>query len=142
MRISDWSSDVCSSDLTIDGAPKFNSVEALLRWEHPEHGPISPEEFIPIAETSGQMPALGDWVIAQVLKDISRWPGLQVAINLSPVQLKADGFVRRVIRLAAAAHVTPSPILFEVTEHVMMTSTGHVRKRVVLGRWGWVCLNL
>src|SRR3546814_15124018 len=63
--------------LTIDGAPKFNSVEALLRWEHPEHGPISPEEFIPIAETSGQMPALGDWVIAKVLKDISRWPGLQ-----------------------------------------------------------------
>src|SRR3546814_1750366 len=120
MRISDWSSDVCSSDLrakeagrsravifrpemaeamerrrdtelnlkraicggqlkmvyqpvlTIDGAPKFNSVEALLRWEHPEHGPISPEEFIPIAETSGQMPALGDWVIAQVLKEIGR----------------------------------------------------------------------
>src|SRR3546814_10164612 len=113
MRISDWSSDVCSSDL------------ALLRWEHPEHGPISPEEFIPIAETSGQMPALGDWVIAQVLKDISRWPGLQVAINLSPVQLKADGFVRRVIRMVAAAHVTPSQIIFEVTENVMMDATGH-----------------
>src|SRR3546814_18387755 len=58
--------------LTIDGAPKFNSVEALLRWEHPEHGPISPEAFIPIAETSGQMTALGDWVIAQVLQDIAR----------------------------------------------------------------------
>src|SRR3546814_13212604 len=128
MRISDWSSDVCSSDLpvlTIDGAPKFNSVEALLRWEHPEHGPISPEEFIPIAETSGQMPALGDWVIAQVLKDISRWPGLQVAINLSPVQLKADGFVRRVIRMVAAAHVTPSQILFAVTENVLLDPTGH-----------------
>src|SRR3546814_16523931 len=96
MRISDWSSDVCSSDL-------FNSVEALLRWEHPEHGPISPEEFIPIAETSGQMPALGDWVIAQVLKDISRRPGLQVAINHSTVQLKAAGFVRRVLRRVAAA---------------------------------------
>ncbi|API59594.1 hypothetical protein BSL82_09930 [Tardibacter chloracetimidivorans] len=111
--------------LTIDGAPKFNSVEALLRWEHPEHGPISPEEFIPIAETSGQMTALGDWVIAQVLKDISRWPGLQVAINLSPVQLKADGFVRRVIRMVAAAHVRPSQIIFEVTENVMMDATGY-----------------
>src|SRR3546814_10172286 len=71
------------------------------------------------------MPALGDWVIAQVLKDISRWPGLQVAINLSPVQLKADGFVRRVIRMVAAAHVTPSQIIFEVTENVMMDATGH-----------------
>src|SRR3546814_1782741 len=111
--------------LTIDGAPKFNSVEALLRWEHPEHGPISPEEFIPIAETSGQMPALGDWVIAQVLKDISRWPGLQVAINLSPEQLNADGFVRRVIRMVAAAHVTLSPTTFEVPENVMMDATSH-----------------
>src|SRR3546814_7761860 len=86
--------------------------------------PIS-EDFIPLTETSGQMPALGDWVIAQVLKDISRWPGLQVAINLSPVQLKADGFVRRVIRMVAAAHVTPSQIIFEVTENVMMDATGH-----------------
>jgi diguanylate cyclase (GGDEF)-like protein len=110
--------------LTIDGAPKFKSVEALLRWEHPERGPISPEEFIPIAESSGQMAALGEWVIAQALKDGARWPGLQVAVNLSPVQLKNDGFVRRVTQMVSSAHVRPQQIIFEVTENVMMDATG------------------
>ncbi len=110
--------------LTIEGAPQFNSVEALLRWEHPERGLISPDEFIPIAETSGQMAALGDWVLSQALKDGARWPGLQIAVNLSPVQLKADGFVRRVSRMVADAHARPSQIIFEVTENVMMDASG------------------
>lgn len=111
--------------LTIEGVPQFNSVEALLRWEHPTRGLVSPDEFIPIAETSGQMPMLGEWVITQALKDIVRWPGLQVAINLSPVQLKADGFARRVGRMVADAHIRPSQIIFEVTENVMMDASGH-----------------
>src|SRR3546814_1295180 len=58
--------------LTIDGAPKLNTVEALLPWADPEPGPISTEEFIPSAATSGQMPALGVRVIAQVMKNIRR----------------------------------------------------------------------
>mgnify|MGYP003574919152 FL=1 len=111
--------------LTIEGAPQFNSVEALLRWDHPERGMISPDEFIPIAETSGQMSLLGDWVLFQALKDSARWPGLQVAVNLSPVQLKADGFVRRVSRMVNEAHARPAQIIFEVTESVMMDSSGH-----------------
>ena len=110
--------------LTIDTAPRFGSVEALLRWVHPERGLISPEEFIPIAETSGQMGALGEWVLAQALKDSAHWPGLQVAVNLSPVQLRSEGFVRRVSRMATEAHVQPSQIIFEVTESVMMDATG------------------
>lgn len=110
--------------LTIEGQPQFNSVEALLRWDHPERGMISPEEFIPIAETSGQMGTLGDWVLFQALKDSARWPGLQVAVNLSPVQLKSDSFVRRVSRMVSEAHASPSQIIFEVTENVMMDSSG------------------
>lgn len=110
--------------LTIDNAPRFGSVEALLRWDHPERGLISPEEFIPIAETSGQMAVLGEWVLAQALKDSAHWPGLQVAVNLSPVQLRSEGFVRRVSRMVTEAHAQPSQIIFEVTESVMMDATG------------------
>lgn len=111
--------------LTIDGPPRFDSVEALLRWEHPERGLISPDEFIPVAETSGQMASLGEWVLACALRDSARWPGLQVAVNLSPVQLKSDGFVRRVHQMVMESHARPSQIIFEVTENVMMDVSGH-----------------
>jgi len=110
--------------LTIEGHPRFESVEALLRWDHPQHGLIAPDIFIPLAESSGQMPALGEWVLAQSLKDSARWPGLKVAVNLSPVQLKAEGFVRRASRLALNANVQPSRIILEVTESVMMDASG------------------
>ena len=70
------------------GTGAIVGVEALLRWFHPVHGEISPAEFIPIAENSGLLPALGEWVLDQAMKDSKRWPDLEVAVNLSPVQFR------------------------------------------------------
>ena len=66
----------------------ISGVEALLRWQHPVHGEISPADFIPIAESAGLMPALGEWVLECAMRDSTRWPDLEVAINLSPVQFR------------------------------------------------------
>ena len=65
------------------GTGAIVGVEALLRWHHPVQGEISPAEFIPIAENSGLLPVLGEWVLDQAMKDAKRWPDLEVAVNLS-----------------------------------------------------------
>ena len=63
-------------------------IEALLRWHHPVYGAMSPADFIPIAEGAGPLPALGEWVLERAIRDSTRWPDIEVAINLSPVQFR------------------------------------------------------
>ena len=58
--------------------------EALLRWNHPERGRVSPAEFIPLAEETGQIIEIGDWVMRTACAAAAKWPGLKVAVNLSP----------------------------------------------------------
>ncbi|HVZ99095.1 MAG TPA: EAL domain-containing protein [Caulobacterales bacterium] len=111
-----------------DGA--VTSVEALLRWRHPQRGEIAPSLFVPIAEEAGLMPALGAWVIERAFMDAARWPGLEIAINLSPVQFRHVDLSDTLQRLAAKHNVQPWRILFEVTEGVLLESTE--RNRSVL----------
>jgi diguanylate cyclase (GGDEF)-like protein len=76
-------------------------VEALCRWTHPTHGEIPPSDFIPIAENSGLIIALGDWVLRRACLDAKAWPGISLAVNVSPLQFRRADFVDMVERILA-----------------------------------------
>jgi|GEM_PF-5828672 len=98
--------------------------EALLRWQHPELGPISPVEFIPIAEKNELMLLLGDWVLDASLKQYAHWqktsPTLNVAINLSSQQFNNKDLVTRIDELLKTYHYNPSTVELELTESMLM----------------------
>ncbi len=99
--------------------------EALLRWRHPERGMISPERFIPIAEETGLILPVGDWVLATALNELRRWDdaGLErccIAVNLSGRQFRQHLLGERIEALLAAAGLTPERLELEITESVLM----------------------
>ena len=96
-------------------------VEALVCWPHPELGLVPPEQFIPLAEERGLMPALGGFVMRQAMLDAVRWPGLRVAINVSPLQFQAKGFASHVRRCLAETGLNPGSLEIELTEGVLKT---------------------
>ncbi|SFU50561.1 putative bifunctional diguanylate cyclase/phosphodiesterase [Pseudoduganella namucuonensis] len=100
-------------------------AEALLRWRHPEHGFISPAEFIPVAEDSGLIVALGQWVLEQACREAAQWRGLcglelSVAVNVSVRQLREKDFLDVVIRTLEATGLPAGQLELEVTESVLM----------------------
>ena len=95
--------------------------EALLRWQHPERGLIAPGEFLDVAEETGMITALGEWVIRQSLADVAAMPGnLRIAINLSPTQVKNPNLVATVAQAIHATNIAPERVELEITEHVLM----------------------
>ncbi|MFC5299784.1 putative bifunctional diguanylate cyclase/phosphodiesterase [Azospira restricta] len=99
--------------------------EALLRWHSPEHGNVSPADFIPIAEDSGLIVPIGEWVITQALNDLRRWNDgrrdkLHVAVNLSTRQLRVDDITRRIAQLIADCAVPADWLELELTESMVM----------------------
>jgi diguanylate cyclase (GGDEF)-like protein len=93
------------------------AYEALLRWQHPDLGNIPPDVFIPIAESTGLIEAIGWWVIDAALRGASTWnPKLSLAINLSPIQFRSTGLAARIRDAARRWNVTFDRIEFEVTE--------------------------
>jgi diguanylate cyclase (GGDEF)-like protein len=95
-------------------------VEALLRWTHPSRGAIAPSVFIPLAEKSGLMPQLGEFVLRRALADGARWPNLSVAVNLSPIQIRDPKLIDLVGAAIRDSEVAPSRIIFEITEGVLI----------------------
>lgn len=97
-----------------------DSAEALVRWTHPGWGPISPGEFIPLAETTALMSPLTDWVLQRVLRDMSGWPpaweDVRVSVNISFSSLREPDFVDRLETLLIRFAVAPRRIELEVTE--------------------------
>lgn len=102
----------------------LTGLEALLRWDHPELGSMSPSEFIPIAERSGQIIQIGDWVLREVCAQILRWdaagmPPVKVALNLSPLQMRPD-LVDSISAIVGLAGISPERLMFEITETAAM----------------------
>jgi diguanylate cyclase (GGDEF)-like protein len=101
------------------------AVEALVRWQHPVHGAISPSSLIPIAEDSGLIVDLGRWVLQTACRALRAWEGapgatsLAMAVNVSPSQLTHLGFARDFDRVLSETGVHPSRLLLEVTENVV-----------------------
>ena len=101
----------------------ISGVEALLRWRHPTRGEIAPGVFIPIAEQSGLMPALGEWVLCRAMRDSRQWPDLQVSVNLSPVQFRQVDLETLLHRLVREYEIDPRKFVLEITEGVLMESS-------------------
>jgi diguanylate cyclase len=95
-------------------------VEALARWTHPKWGEITPAEFIPIAEHSGLIIELGEWVLRKACLDAQAWPGLTIAVNVSPLQFRRAEFVDVVERTLAETNLDPSRLELEVTESTLL----------------------
>lgn len=112
----------------VDVSGICHSVEALVRWHHPEDGQISPAIFIPIAEKSGLILSLGRWVLFEACHQISRWneQGLilhHVAVNVSPRQFKQDDFIYEVTSALEQFHIRPQQLMLEITEGVILDDT-------------------
>lgn len=110
--------------LTLDGA-KVIGLEALLRWKHPTLGPVSPVEFIPIAEASGLIIPLGAWVIQSAIRQMREWidQGMTpriVAVNLSAVQFKDPALLDVISEALKASKLPPGYLELELTESVTM----------------------
>lgn len=95
-------------------------VEALVRWTSAEFGPVSPALFVPLAEESGMIEALGAFTLKRAFEDSLRWPGLKTAVNISAIQLRDPDFIARLITLATDTGVSPSGIELELTEGVLV----------------------
>ncbi|MEJ5976119.1 EAL domain-containing protein [Novosphingobium sp. PS1R-30] len=95
--------------------------EALLRWTHPELGQISPVTFIPLAEETGLIVPIGEWVIREACREAARWPnGLKIAVNLSPVQFTTGNIVEVVASALAWSGLEASRLDIEITEGVLV----------------------
>jgi diguanylate cyclase (GGDEF)-like protein/PAS domain S-box-containing protein len=95
--------------------------EALLRWRHPERGMVSPAEFIPLAEDTGLINELGDWVLQTACAEAATWPHhIRLAVNVSPIQLKNQTLALRIAGALAASGLTPSRLEIEITEAVLI----------------------
>jgi diguanylate cyclase (GGDEF)-like protein len=99
---------------------KTVGVEALARWNHPERGDIPPGEFIPIAEESGLITALGEWVLRRACLDGKSWPGTTVAVNVSPLQFRRTDFVDMVKRILVETQFDAARLELEVTESTFL----------------------
>ncbi|MCZ8316028.1 EAL domain-containing protein [Phreatobacter sp.] len=102
------------------------AFEALMRWQHPERGLLSPGLFIPIAEESGLIDAIGGWALRQACRDAATWPRhLGVAVNLSPAQFGQAGVLAHVTRALAESHLAPNRLELEITEALFMARHGN-----------------
>jgi diguanylate cyclase (GGDEF)-like protein/PAS domain S-box-containing protein len=100
---------------------KVTSCEALVRWRHPQRGLIPPADFIPLAEESGLIMAIGEWVLQKACREAMTWPqAVGVAVNLSPVQFKNGDLVKVVARALESSGLAADRLQLEITESVML----------------------
>ncbi|WID97467.1 EAL domain-containing protein [Bosea vestrisii] len=105
--------------VSIDGS-SIIGVEALVRWPHPEHGLIPPSEFIGIAEERGLIVPLSEWVLRRACEQARQWPGIKLAVNVSPIQFRHKDFVASVIRILEETGFDPDRLELELTEGVVV----------------------
>ena len=97
------------------------SVECLARWRHPQRGLIAPDGFIPLAEETGLINPLGEWVLRKACSDAVNWPPqIRVAVNLSPVQFQGGGLVEIVSKTLTESGFPPERLELEITESILM----------------------
>ncbi|MFZ2068262.1 MAG: EAL domain-containing protein [Xanthobacteraceae bacterium] len=100
---------------------RVTGFEALIRWHHPERGMIPPLEFIGVAEETGLIGAIGDWVLRRACAEAATWPrDVKIAVNLSPLQFKNKGLLRSVVSALAASGLSPNRLELEITESVLL----------------------
>ena len=109
-----------------------SGFEALLRWNHPVLGMVSPSSFIPIAEETGLIAEIGEWVLRQACREAATWPGSQrIAVNLSPVQFERSDIVDIVAAALRESRLAPGRLELEITEGVVMRDVGDALETMV-----------
>lgn len=113
---------------------KVGSVEALVRWQHPVHGAVSPAEFIPIIERTAIMQKLTLWVVDAALRQLLTWlpdfPALKVSLNLSPRDFDNGELVPGILRLCQAIGIAPARLEFEITEGEWLHASASVQSQL------------
>ena len=100
---------------------EISGFEALIRWNHPERGVVSPVTFIPMAEEIGFIVPIGEWVIRQACATAAQWPGdLHVAVNISAVQFRSPGLMQVIVGALATSGLHPTRLEIEITENVLL----------------------
>ena len=104
---------------------RITGFEALLRWQHPTRGLIPPSEFIPIAEESGLIHPIGEWVVRRACATLSDWPDdIRVAVNFSAAQFHHTSILQTILQALAKAEVSPSRLEIEITESMLISKYG------------------
>ncbi|UIP05572.1 EAL domain-containing protein [Erythrobacter sp. SDW2] len=100
---------------------RIAGFEALMRWNHPEHGYISPDRFIPIAEDAGLIQPMGEWALRTACADLAKWPEeVRCAVNVSPLQFANRQLPEIIISAIGEAGIAPSRLELEITESVFL----------------------
>lgn len=100
---------------------RLKGFEALIRWHHPERGLVNPAEFIPLAEETGLIIQIGEWVIRDACAKAAQWPDdLSVAVNISPRQFGSPALAQAIVQALAAAGLPPSRLELEITESIFI----------------------
>ena len=100
---------------------RITACEALVRWRHPQRGMISPAEFVPIAEETGLINRLGEWVLTTACREAAKWPAdVRLAVNVSPVQFRSGTLALKVTAALAASGLPPNRLELEITEAVLI----------------------
>lgn len=106
------------------GKQKISGYEALIRWRHPKRGLIPPSQFIPVAEETKLIVAIGAWVLHKACSDIASRPGdLKIAVNISPVQFQSAGLLETIQAALSRSGLAPERLEIEITESTLMQST-------------------
>ena len=119
--IADGGFEIAYQPLVNLGDNRVTGCEALLRWRHPVRGMISPAEFIPVAEETGMINALGEWVLNQACCEAASWPDhIRIAVNVSPVQFRSPAFALKVAMALATSGLSAKRLELEITEAVLI----------------------
>ena len=103
---------------------RISACEALLRWNHSVRGEVEPDSFIPVAEDSGLITRIGDWVIRKACEDAASWPAdITLAINISPMQFRNENLISVVTHALAASGLAPERLELEITEAILLEHT-------------------
>jgi chemotaxis family two-component system sensor kinase Cph1 len=115
------------------GGGEIKGVEALVRWNRPGHGLVPPDKFIPLAEETGIIGELGEWVLTEALRQLKQWrdeslvgPGFHLAVNVSPLQLLDPSLVETIERLITEYSLKPSDLTIEITESTVMSESAPI----------------
>ncbi len=127
--LSEMRQSIANNEFILHYQPQFNlqtgkliGFEALVRWQHPIQGMISPADFIPIAEESGLIVPLGAWVLEQACLEAAKWPSdLSVAVNVSIIQIERTDLLAEIKEVLARTQLPISQLEIEITESVLMT---------------------
>jgi diguanylate cyclase (GGDEF)-like protein len=113
--------ELCYQPLVNLKSGKISGFEALLRWHHPERGLVMPGEFIPLAEETGLIAPLGEWVLRTACAEAAKWPAdLGIAVNLSTAQFRSQELVAVIVGALASSGIAPGRLELEVTETAIM----------------------